>query len=92
MNKKTMIMISCICSSPGEAVMYVYYLLYKTKKLGLKELSFEKMSMEIFPFGFFANDTLSYYWDTQKLNRDVKDRGSDNLLDYPDAMESLVIG
>ena len=88
-DKKTMIMISCICSSPGGAVMYVYYLLYKIKKLGLNELSFEKMSTDIFPFGFFSDDTLSYYWDTQKVNRGVEGMGSDNLLDYSEAAKSL---
>jgi hypothetical protein len=88
-DKKTTILLSCICSSPGQAVMYIYYLLYKSKKLGLKELSFNHVSMEIFPFGFFTEETLNRYWDLQKVNRDLGSRGSDNLLDYPEASKSL---
>ena len=89
MDKKTAILLSCICSSPGQAVMYIYYLLYKAKKLGMKELSFDRVSMEIFPFGFFTEETLNYHWDLQKVRKDPGSFGTDNLLDYPEAMKSL---
>jgi hypothetical protein len=89
-DKKTTILLSCICSSPGQAVMYIYYLLYKANKLGMKELSFDRVSMEIFPFGFFTVETLNYHWDSQKVKKETGDFGSDNLLDYKTASMSLL--
>jgi len=91
MDKKALILLSCICSTPGKAVMYIYYLLYKAKKLGIKELPFDKISMDIFPYGFFTEESLDYHWDSQQVKRDPGSFGTDNLLDYPEAMKSLVL-
>lgn len=90
-DKKTLILLSCICSTPGEAVMYIYYLLYKSKKLGMKEMEFDKFSMDIFPFGFFTKESLDYHWDLQKVKKESGSFGTDNLLDYTDAVKSLVL-
>ena len=84
-------MISVLCETPGEAVMYVYYLLYKAKQLGLKNgITFNDLGEKIFPFGFFTKKTLDFYWDEQKVKKNTESSGSDNLLDYKTASMSLV--
>jgi hypothetical protein len=90
-DKKSSIMISVLCETPGEAVMYVYYLLYKAKQLGLKNgITFNDLGEKIFPFGFFTKKTLDFYWDEQKVKKNTESSGSDNLLDYKTASMSLV--
>lgn len=91
MDKKTAIMLSIICQTPGEAVMYVYYLLYKAKQLGVKEIDFETLGKSIFPWGFFSEETLNLFWDEQKIKKKNTDPGTDNLLDYSNASSSLRI-
>jgi hypothetical protein len=76
-------------STPGDAVMYTYYIAYKMKELGISDLSIEQLCVNVFPFGFFSEDSLHEYWDKQKVNPG-KNPGGDNLLDYPKASESLL--
>jgi hypothetical protein len=83
------ILITYSCKSPGEIVMYTYYLAYKMKKLGIEFLDMETMCLKIFPKGFFSSETLEKYWDNQKVNT-RGNRGSDNLLDYRKAAESIM--
>jgi hypothetical protein len=91
MDKKSFIMISMMCETPGAAVMYVYYLLYKSKELGEKIISFETLCSSIFPWGFFTEETLHFYWDEQKVKKSNTQAGTDNLLDYHEASSSLRI-
>ena len=84
------ILITYSCKSPGEIVMYTYYLAYKMKKLGIEFLDMGTMCLKIFPKGFFSSETLEKYWDNQKVNT-RGNRGSDNLLDYQKASESLLM-
>jgi hypothetical protein len=83
------ILITCCCKSPGEAVMYTYYLAYKMKELGIEFLDTEALCLKIFPKGFFSSATLEKYWNKQKVDMRGK-KGGDNLLDYTKATESLV--
>ena len=59
------------------------------KQEGIVELSLDRLCVDIFPIGFFSEDSLHEYWDKQKVNP-RKNPGGDNLLDYPKASESLL--
>lgn len=83
------ILITYSCKSPGEVVMYTYYLAYKMKELGIEFLDMEALCLEVFPKGFFSSETLEKYWYTQKVDTGGK-KGGDNLLDYTKAAESLM--
>ena len=89
LDKASRILISISCKTPGEAVMYSCYLAYKMKKLGIDFLDIEKICTEIFPTGFFTEKSLHEHWDMQKVKTDGN-YGSDNLLDYREASESLM--
>jgi hypothetical protein len=88
-SKASKIMITLLCSSPGEIVMYTYYIAYKMKKENIDELSLKNICSSIFPFGFFSENSLKEYWDKQKVNAS-SNQGGDNLLDYTKASESLL--
>ena len=88
-DKASRLLLSLSCSSPGDLVMYTYYIAYKMKQEGIDELSLDRLCVDIFPVGFFSEDSLHEYWDKQKVNPE-KNTGGDNLLDYPKASESLL--
>jgi hypothetical protein len=88
-DKASRLLLSLSCSTPGAAVMYTYYIAYKMKQEGIDELSLDRLCVDIFPVGFFSEDSLHEYWDKQKVNPG-KNPGGDNLLDYSKASESLL--
>jgi len=75
-----------LCKTPGEAVMYANYIAYKCKKDELDIFDTKAFCASVFPMGKFSDDTLSEYWDKQKVRTR---NGSDNLLDYIAAAESI---
>ncbi len=81
LDKKTQIMLSFIAQTPGDAVMYVYYLAYKAKQRNKDIITFDDF-VDIFPMGYFSKSQLDKAWDAQK-------RKGQNLLDYPEASISL---
>jgi len=81
LDKKTQIMLSFIAETPGDAVMYVYYLAYKAKDKNKDIITFDDF-VDIFPMGYFTKKQLDDAWDAQKI-------GGQNLLDYPEASMSL---
>ncbi len=89
LDKAARLLVAISCKTPGEVVMYSSYLAYKMRKIGLDSLSLEKICTDIFPMGFFTEKTLSEHWDIQKVNT-KGNPGSDNLLDYSTAFESLL--
>lgn len=89
-DKASRIFISLSCSTPGDAVMYTYFIAYKMKELCISDLSIEQLCVDVFPVGFFSEESLHEYWDNQKVNQG-KNQGGDNLLDYPKASESLLM-
>ena len=89
LDKESILLISTACKSPGEAVMYSSYIRYKMKELAIDFLDIEKLCSEIFPSGFFTEKTLREHWDLQKVKTE-SNRGSDNLLDYLKAYESIM--
>jgi hypothetical protein len=89
LDKASIILLSTACKTPGEAVMYSSYIGYKMKELAIDFLDIEKLCSEIFPNGFFTEKTLHDHWDLQKVKTESSG-GSDNLLDYLKAYESIM--
>lgn len=87
-DKGPLVVTSMVCKTPGECVMYANYIAYKNKSIGSSSLNMDDFCTRVFPTGFFSEDTLSEYWDKQKVNSGGS--GSDNLLDYLSAAESLM--
>jgi len=81
LDKKTQIILSFIVDTPGDAVMYIYYLAYKAKEKNKDIITFNDF-VDIFPMGYFSKKQLEEAWDAQKI-------GGQNLLDYPEASISL---
>jgi len=87
LDKAALAFVSLCCTTPGEAVMYAYYIASQMKSKGLaQKIDLQTLCMEIFPIGIFSKESLEKAWDAQKVERE---RGSDNLLDYSKASESL---
>jgi hypothetical protein len=89
-DKASRILISLSCSTPGEAVMYTYYIAYMMKKKNISDLSLDRLFIDVFHAGFFSAESLYEYWSKQKVNQG-KIQGGDNLLDYSKASESLLM-
>tara|TARA_R110000824_G_scaffold312441_4_gene499493 strand:- start:982 stop:1449 length:468 start_codon:yes stop_codon:yes gene_type:complete len=81
MDPKTQLMLSFICHTPGDAVMYIYYLAYKAKEIKKEFIDFDDF-VNIFPMGYFSKSQLDKAWVAQKI-------GGSNLLDDSDASLSL---
>ena len=81
LDEKTQIMLSFITNTPGDAVMYIYYLAYKAKQRNKDIITFDDF-VDIFPMGYFSKKQLNEAWDAQKIE-------GQNLLDYPEASISL---
>ena len=81
LDEKTQIMLSFIAQTPGDMVMYIYYLAYKAKQKNKDIITFDDF-VDIFPMGYFNKKQLDQAWDAQKI-------GGQNLLDYPEASISL---
>lgn len=71
---KAALMISAVCKSPGEAVMYCNYLQWKSDERHLPVITINDICMNIFPFGFFSHESLEKAWTNQKI-------GGANMLD-----------
>lgn len=78
----------CVLSqTPGTAIMYLTYLQYWAKNHQLKVITFDDFCKDIFPMGFPSDEDLHQLWISIKVKRE--NGGSDNLLDYQSAMESI---
>ena len=79
----------------GVGIMYLYYLQWWAKKRNVKEVTWDDLTMRIFPMGFLNDDSLHTVWEGQKVKRpapgNMQDQfHSDNLLDYPEAAKSIM--
>lgn len=85
------LMIAIHLNSPGDAVMYAYYLFHKLPKNTF--VTIDEVSMKVFPWGFFSEKQLKDMWDAQKVRLDdgldeCHCYGApDNLLDYAEFWE-----
>ncbi|MBK7362746.1 MAG: hypothetical protein IPJ01_10660 [Micavibrio sp.] len=85
-DSRVILFLCSVTKTIGIAVMYLTYLQYICKKENIRELSFDKLTMDIFPDGFPRDEALKEVWLKQKVKRDS---GSDNLVDYQSAMKSI---
>jgi hypothetical protein len=86
---KVLLFLSCICESLGDCIMYIWYIQYQCKKRNINTVTFDVFS-DMFSWGFPSKETLSKLWDSQKIERfNSLSLGSDNLLDYHSAGQSL---
>ena len=83
------LMISSLCKSAGEVIMYLTFLQYCAKTFDKKELGMIHF-YNIFPDGEVPT-TLEDIWRKQKVKRSENNpHGSDNLLDYPFASKTIL--
>lgn len=61
--------LSFLCSTPADAVMYLYALRARTEEASIHSLC------EMFPDGFPSEESMQAVWDLQKISKG-------NLLDY----------
>jgi hypothetical protein len=76
------IFMSMLVNSPGECVMLVNYLQYKSVELDISKFDMDNL-VEIFPTGGWSEEIKSKYWELQKLPENLRSDYSDNMLDYP---------
>lgn len=84
-------------NSIGSCILYGYYLHWKANQLGISgKITLTHFGENIFPFGMFSEEDIRNIWDSQKVyNRDEEfeglefSRGTDNLIDYGYASQSL---
>lgn len=74
--------------TPGQAVLYIWYLQYQSKKLKETHLTLDTICYKIFPNGFFSKEDLHTIWESQKIR--ANGMSSDNLVDYISAGESML--
>lgn len=89
MTDELKLFITILSETPGNSVMYLWYLQYVSKKKNIQHFSLENLA-SIFPTGFPREKDLKQLWDEQKINRTNDfDMFSDNLLDFTQAGKSL---
>ncbi len=85
------IMVSVMCGSIGDVIMYMAYLQYQyfvhpsalDNKITMSRIAF------IFPAGFPSSSELRRMWDLQKVGNRENGFASDNLLDYKECYKSI---
>jgi hypothetical protein len=84
---RLILFLSLMAQSPGNAVMYLWYLQYWSKKNGfVYSITLENLC-ELFPMGFPSLDDMSKIWDSQKVHLKP-----DNLVDHMEYGASLFKG
>lgn len=77
----------------GMSTMIANYLQYIAKERGIKKIGFDEWSRFAFPMGYPTDKSWEELWEAQKLDsetrREDRYRCIDNVLDYPEFMESL---
>lgn len=82
------IFIGELADRPGVVTIFANYLQYKAFELDKKTIKMEDIRNSIWPNGVFSTETLTEAWDRQKY---FGGNGSDNMLDYGKAQESIRI-
>jgi len=83
-----LLFLTFFCESPGNAIMYLWFLQSQAFVHKIKEIDFNLFCNEIFPYGFPSRQTLEKIWREQKLERELSN--SDNLVDYVTAGKSIL--
>lgn len=90
-DSRLIIFLCAIARTPGAAIMYLAYLQFWCKKHNIREIDIEFLWKEIFPAGFPSEEDLHKLWTETKVNTNGEG-GSDNLLDYARAYQSILFG
>lgn len=85
---KLKIYLSSLCETPGEIVMYLWWLQWWGFSNNKMTITIQDFNTLIFPMGYFSREDLHIAWNAQKVDRDSIT--SDNLLDYFDAGKSIM--
>lgn len=72
----------------GQMVSYAYYLQYWGKRNNVAIITWDTLHQKIFPMGYFESNAFLEVWDKQKIRRENSE-DSDNLIDYPEAVQSI---
>lgn len=86
MENKLILFLCQISKSPGNALLYLWYLQYWSNK-NFKNITLHDFCEKIFPMGFPSEDEMNKIWLAQKVANEST--GSDNLIDYNLAGKSL---
>lgn len=89
MDVKAQMLLCTWCESIGDMVIYLTYLQYWCKKNNVKEIAHTLLCEKVFPHGIFDRTFMSHVWDGQKVSSTISG-GSDNLIDYSSAMQSIL--
>lgn len=84
---RLLVFMLCFASTPGLAVMYIWYMQYWCHKNGRKELDLEVFCQRVFPNGFPSDEDMSKLWYSVKVSREGH---SVNLLDVTAAGASIL--
>jgi hypothetical protein len=82
------VLVGILGKNAGTCIMYLTYLQYRAKKLGVKKITAMEFAQNIFPMGVPSEEDLHKLWDSQKVKR-AETMASDNLLDYQSALVSI---
>lgn len=82
-----------VLESPGDAVIWAAYIAYQLKRnmrgSYSTKIEFNDFCIYIIPMGLLDKKEMSNFWDKQKVYTDEIVSGTDNLLDYFTASDSL---
>lgn len=89
--EQALFFLSSHITTPGQAVLYCWYLQYKSKELKKNIFTLDTLCLEVFKMGIFSQESLDHIWVSQKIERpaDSSYVFSDNLLDHHKAGISL---
>lgn len=73
----------------GMSTMIANYLQYVAKTKELKTIGLNEWAQFAFPMGYLTDKGWEELWDAQKIDREEPYYPYDNILDYPEMMESL---
>jgi len=82
---KLILFLAILCKSPGNCVLYLWYLQMISRDEKIMHFTVEKIC-EVFPVGFLSESSLREIWNSQKVSW----RGSDNMVDHQQAGASLL--
>ena len=80
-NVSVVLFLACICTSPGEAVMWARSLAYETYKKG-SVYTLDDICMNALPMGMPTQERISQVWDAQKNFRHAQDNWFDTVESF----------
>jgi hypothetical protein len=89
LHMSVVMLLGVICKSPGDCVIYLNYIQYKSHLLGIKDIDSNVFCTKLFPMGILSEQTLKESWDAQKVQDAYINHSSDNMLDYVECGKSI---